>query len=138
MKIPKNLVRGARIAGLAAAACVALGGLSAAPAQATQDYRDACVNSGSHQSGYFQVPNAVLSRGSHGACVKELQSDLQFLGVPGSGAPNFVDGSFGPHTEQVVRTFQQQRNVAGGADGKVGNNTWSTLFGLCYVPNIPN
>jgi peptidoglycan hydrolase-like protein with peptidoglycan-binding domain len=37
-----------------------------------------------------------------------------------------VDGIFGPKTENAVRAFQQEKNLA--VDGIVGPNTWSALI----------
>lgn len=63
---------------------------------------------------------------------RRVQGLLAAAGVLPIG-PNTVngrfDGKFGPSTEQAVRNFQSERNVAGGVDGIVGRHTWTALLG---------
>lgn len=61
----------------------------------------------------------VIQRGARGNCVKSLQRALNVLGY-NSGAP---DGSFGPKTDQAVRSFQRFSRIT--VDGIVGPQTWS-------------
>ena len=64
----------------------------------------------------------VLRRGSSGEAVRRLQRSL----VLGKLLPNTgIDGSFGPVTEQAVRSFQQAVGI--GVDGVVGPQTWARL-----------
>ncbi len=63
----------------------------------------------------------VLSRGSRGPWVTELQTRLRTLGLY-RGA---LDGIFGPLTEEAVREFQRSQGLV--VDGIVGPATWSAL-----------
>jgi hypothetical protein len=65
----------------------------------------------------------ILQLGSSGPEVIQVQQQLQALGFF-SGA---VDGDFGADTEAAVVQFQQAEGL--GADGIVGPQTWSALFG---------
>lgn len=70
----------------------------------------------------------TLARGSVGAWVKALQSDLndgQWLGKPGQLQ---VDGTYGPKTESVVRSYQSVAHLH--VDGITGPQTWHSL-GYC-------
>lgn len=58
----------------------------------------------------------VLKRGSKGDSVRKLQT---LLGI-------VADGSFGPATENIVRSFQKQQGLV--ADGVVGVYTWDKLL----------
>lgn len=62
-------------------------------------------------------PQRDIKRGSTGADVKQLQKDLASLGYS-CGA---VDGSFGPATENAVKTFQKTFGLS--VDGVVGPKT---------------
>jgi len=64
----------------------------------------------------------VLYRGSTGAAVTRLQSQLSAKGYPLT-----LDGEFGPATELAVRHFQAQAGLA--VDGVVGAQTWGRLSG---------
>lgn len=57
----------------------------------------------------------TLKRGSHGSSVKILQKYLHL----------FVDGFFGPVTEDAVKEFQKSHGLS--PDGVVGSKTWSAL-----------
>ncbi len=72
-------------------------------------------------SGSGEGGRPVLSRGSSGSDVVDLQNRLRQLGLY-SGP---VDGRFGPATEAAVRAFQQSRGLA--VDGIVGPATWRAL-----------
>ena len=61
----------------------------------------------------------ILRRGSRGTCVSSLQRALNTLGH-NSGTP---DGSFGPKTDQAVKSFQRFHRIS--QDGIVGPVTWS-------------
>jgi peptidoglycan hydrolase-like protein with peptidoglycan-binding domain len=43
------------------------------------------------------------------------------------GGPSDVDGDFGPHTDQAVRAYQGDHNLA--VDGIVGPHTWGAMLG---------
>lgn len=58
----------------------------------------------------------LLQRGSEGKDVERLQ---RALGIK-------VDGKFGPATEKAVREYQSRHDLE--VDGKVGKNTWNTIF----------
>ena len=58
--------------------------------------------------------------GSKGETVKKLQQLLNQ-----NGYTLDVDGSFGPKTQEAVKDYQKNNNLA--VDGIVGKNTWNTL-----------
>ena len=64
----------------------------------------------------------VLRRGSKSSGVLFLQRLLLSYLYPITN----LDGDFGPETENAVRAFQTENNLA--VDGVVGPNTWRTLF----------
>ena len=66
----------------------------------------------------------LLRKGAIGNITKLLQEKLNSLGYNTNG----VDGIFGNGTFNAVIQFQ--RNNGLGADGVVGENTWSKLLGL--------
>lgn len=70
----------------------------------------------------------TLRRGSRGSSVIELQQRLTTLGFN----PGTVDGIFGSRTESAVRAFQRSRRIT--ADGIVGSQTWSRLYGPTPPP----
>jgi peptidoglycan hydrolase-like protein with peptidoglycan-binding domain len=71
----------------------------------------------------------VLRRGSTGDAVRRLQRSL----VIGELLPNTgIDGSFGPATEQAVRSFQQAVGID--VDGIVGPQTWARLPATPVLP----
>ncbi len=63
----------------------------------------------------------TISMGASGAAVRRLQRALRR--TPNLGVA--VDGSFGPHTAQAVREFQQGAGLV--VDGIVGPLTWAAL-----------
>lgn len=63
----------------------------------------------------------TLQSGSSGADVSRLQRAL----TAALGGTVGIDGSFGPETEQAVRTYQSSRAL--GADGIAGPATWGAL-----------
>jgi len=69
-----------------------------------------------------------VGRGDRGKQVVDIQTRLAaldyFLGQEGA------DGLFGPHTENAIRAFQQQRLLL--ADGVVEDNTWTELVEAGY------
>lgn len=62
-------------------------------------------------------PGTPLRRGSEGDNVRWVQAIVD----------TWVDGDFGPKTEQAVREFQRANPDAGPADGWVGPMTWAEL-----------
>ena len=75
----------------------------------------------------------LLGVGYHGACVNELQSELNEI----DNANLAVDGSFGPATRQALVSFQRQYGLQ--ADGVSGQQTAMTLANLIAlgVPSMP-
>lgn len=71
-----------------------------------------------------------VGRGDRGTRVVDVQTRLAALGyfLGREGA----DGLFGPHTENAIRAFQQQRLLF--ADGVVEDNTWTELVEAGYEP----
>jgi N-acetylmuramoyl-L-alanine amidase len=71
-----------------------------------------------------------VGRGNTGKQVVDIQTRLAALGyfLGREGA----DGFFGPHTENAIRAFQQQRLLY--ADGLVEDNTWTELVEAGYQP----
>ena len=65
---------------------------------------------------------ALYQRGSKGPEVLKIQSRLAELGL----SPGPIDGVFGGSTEVAVRAFQQSKKLL--VDGRVGPNTWASLF----------
>lgn len=72
----------------------------------------------------------MLSMGSSGVDVKELQHNLRILGFD----PGPVDGIFGQLTEKAVRSFQEYCGLT--VDGIVDNQTEQALFSL--LPHEPS
>jgi len=73
-------------------------------------------------------PNVVLSNGSSGNDVRQLQWLLNYISqyYPVVTGDIAVDGRFGPRTETSVREFQ--RNFGLNPDGVVGALTWNRLY----------
>lgn len=68
-------------------------------------------------------PGRQSRRGTVGPRVRTIQRRLRERGWRIS-----VDGSYGPRTESVVRTFQGNKNLR--VDGIVGPQTWAALWNL--------
>ena len=66
----------------------------------------------------------LLKRGSSGDHVCRVQARLRALGHQIADVPGCP---FGPQTQKAVEDFQRQRGLA--VDGKVGQDTWTALFG---------
>jgi len=66
-------------------------------------------------------PEPTLRRGNRGSYVTYLQKLLESNLIPVGG----IDGIFGTRTENAVRQFQQNNNLA--VDGIVGPKTWDAL-----------
>lgn len=66
----------------------------------------------------------TLKKGSRGQDVRLLQSQLAL----------HADGIFGPITEEAVKQFQKERNLA--VDGIVGPETWAALGFASYRRTI--
>jgi murein DD-endopeptidase MepM/ murein hydrolase activator NlpD len=66
----------------------------------------------------------VLSRGTNGADVRVLQTELSDLGY----SVGVIDGWFGPMTEAAVKSFQRSFGIT--VDGLVGRSTKTALAGL--------
>jgi hypothetical protein len=74
----------------------------------------------------------VLSLGSHGDEVRQLEQRLQDLNLyTGS-----IDGVFGGGVQSAVKSFQGANGLA--ADGVVGSQTWSALFPGADPPAAPS
>jgi peptidoglycan hydrolase-like protein with peptidoglycan-binding domain len=72
------------------------------------------------------VTSPVLSKGSQGAAVKELQTLInRYVGTPSIGGAIAVDGIFGSATETRVKMAQFRYLLK--ADGIVGPQTWQAL-----------
>ncbi len=69
------------------------------------------------QAAALEYPGQLLSRGSRGETVAQVQSRLGIA----------ADGEFGPRTESAVRSFQAGAGLV--TDGIVGPLTWGALFG---------
>lgn len=66
----------------------------------------------------FPLPSGILKRGSEGEKVKQLQRALRFLKFD----PKYIDGKYGPQTEDAVKRFQSMY-AALKTDGIYGPNT---------------
>lgn len=73
--------------------------------------------------------DTVIRKGNRGPVVEFLQTQLDKdgyrltrKGKPGAG----IDGAFGKMTDQAVRQFQKDEDLA--VDGVVGPNTWNSLL----------
>lgn len=73
---------------------------------------------------YSKQTHPTLRRGSKGSAVMKMQRHLaSHLDVEDE---DFIDGDFGPLTDQSVRRFQKIASLQ--ADGIVGENTWRALL----------
>src|SRR5262249_43712169 len=72
----------------------------------------------------------TISPGAKGDAVRRLQRALRR--TPNLGLD--VDGIFGPQTEQAVKEFQQEANLA--VDGIVGPKTWAALPDGAPMPTL--
>ena len=68
----------------------------------------------------------VLSRGSRGSAVDQVQFWLDSLSLYDASLAVNIDSSYGASTESAVRSYQRLRGLT--ADGKVGKTTWDALF----------
>ncbi|WP_055526443.1 peptidoglycan-binding domain-containing protein [Streptomyces graminilatus] len=105
--------------------------LVTAPIASAGDYRDACYNSvGTRTSANgWVIPARNFRYGSSGVCVREIQEDLGSTGILDEADANgFVDGIFGPKTDDYVREFQRRYHLD--PDGVVGPKTWEVLISL--------
>ncbi|MCX5307454.1 peptidoglycan-binding protein [Streptomyces sp. NBC_00160] len=117
------------LSALALAACAVGTLLVTAPTASASDYRDACYRSvGIRTSANgWAIPARNFKYGSSGVCVREIQSDLaSTIGVSEADWPGFIDGLFGPKTDDYVREFQRQAHLD--VDGVVGPKTWEALI----------
>lgn len=73
----------------------------------------------------------LLSQGSRGAYVRELQNLLRDKGFD----PGPIDGIFGTRTRSAVIAFQRSRNL--NPDGIVGVRTWTALGKRCATSPPP-
>lgn len=67
----------------------------------------------------------LLRRGDYGPCVWYAQHLMQAHEV--MIGTKYPDGIFGPGTLKGTKNFQTWFDVAGGADGIIGPNTWKEL-----------
>jgi len=67
-------------------------------------------------------PPKHLHLGDDGSAVLDVQARLIALGYPIGGSER---GTFGPHTQSAVKTFQVRRGLS--PDGIVGDHTWREL-----------
>lgn len=63
----------------------------------------------------------LLVRGSRNVYVRQFQQRLRDRGWNIT-----VDGDFGPKTESIVKQFQKEKGLQ--VDGKVGINTWNSIW----------
>lgn len=68
----------------------------------------------------------VIKKGSVGQIVRNWQGLLMAHGY--SLAPDGSDGQFGDLTDSQTRKFQEDKRVEGGADGEVGQHTWTAAL----------
>ncbi len=71
-----------------------------------------------------EVPTIVISYGTRGASVLDLQTMLDGLGH----APGPLDGIFGPMTRSAVAGFQAGSDLSGSGSGIVDQATWDALI----------
>ena len=78
-----------------------------------------------NDSSYSRNSCPTLRRGARGDAVVKMQKRLTTHQTH-LDEETFVDGIFGPVTEQEVRRFQRSKRLC--VDGVVGRNTWSHLL----------
>ena len=71
----------------------------------------------------------IISRGTTGIYVKQLQLRLQDL-----GADVLADGLFDSETEAAVKKFQRQQQLV--VDGIVGDQTWKALLPILQLGSM--
>lgn len=82
-----------------------------------------------------EPPKAVVSQGSKGANVVQVQFLLKAIGAFYNTVPQVIeDGTYGPATASAVRAFQRQFGL--NADGVVGPATWRKLYSVYQSLNI--
>jgi len=69
----------------------------------------------------------AVERNDRGPLVVTMQVLLNRLGE----SPIWIDGHFGPETEEAVRQYQSQRQL--GASGKIDDGTWQSMAGEAHV-----
>lgn len=69
-----------------------------------------------------EVQVAQVEKGDTNVFVAMLQAALKFRGYH----PTWIDGEFGPKTEEVLKAFQANNGLE--ADGVCGKNTWSEIL----------
>lgn len=70
----------------------------------------------------------LLQRNSTGFYVQMMQALMIVHARDLASDVGFVDGVFGPHTEEVLRTWQARTKVLE-PDGVCGPNTWRWITG---------
>ncbi|MEU1598215.1 peptidoglycan-binding domain-containing protein [Streptomyces sp. NPDC005708] len=126
MSVQKRVRLAALAVGVLAVPVGLIGGMAG-----TASANAASVHSCTYRStvGYtcdYYYYNATISEwSSNAAAVKEIQDIINSH----TDYPIWltVDGSFGPNTLTAVKWLQSHHNIAGGADGIVGPNTWAYL-----------
>jgi len=73
-------------------------------------------------TGYISKTAPLLSYGSRGATVIEVQSVLTQQGL--YNGP--IDGLYGPETQAAVKVFQESVNIT--PDGVMGRGTWDAMI----------
>lgn len=121
----------------AVSAALALGtsGASAAPAHTdTVAHGVAAQQNGNAGTASAAASQPTLARGSSGTWVKRWQRSLNaYMHTAYICRPTLtVDGDFGNKTYNATTCFQSVENVAGGADGIVGPNTWDAMCDYLY------
>ncbi len=72
-------------------------------------------------------PSGTLRRGSSGETVRLAQYFLRVIALYDDEIPPIaIDGTFGPATENAVRTFQKMQGLT--VDGIIGPATWNALY----------
>ena len=78
-----------------------------------------------HVAGH-RTAGSLLTEGTRGAAVGELQTHLSKLGYANAqGQPLAVDNDFGRNTRQALEAFQRDQGLS--VDGVAGPRTWTAL-----------